>query len=371
MRINSGAGFTLRRGGRRAAHGRRSGNYGFGRGGCAVRRRGSALLAVLWLSAALAAIAFSLSSTVKSETGRTSTSVDGLRAYYLAQGAVQRAALELLWSANAPGPLMRIPRGATEVNYVFPSGNARVEIIPETARLNVNTSPVADLYRLMLALGVAPDRALEIAAAIDDWRKPAPQGSPFDLYYSSRTPSFRAPHASFQEIEELLLVKGITPDLFYGTYVPAPTAGGPSEADLETASAETDAPRLVARDGLTDCLSLYASGNQVDANTAVPEVLAAVGLAPETIQALVARRRIAPLNDPQLRNFLASIGAPSGRLRIGGNSIMLLRATARLRLANGQLSDLKRTVAAQVKFMGSDANEPLHFLRWYDHAWSH
>ena len=40
----------------------------------------------------------------------------------------------------------------------------------------------------------------------------------FDQYYLSLTPSFRARHASFEEIEELLVVKGMTPDLYYGTY---------------------------------------------------------------------------------------------------------------------------------------------------------
>jgi hypothetical protein len=42
--------------------------------------------------------------------------------------------------------------------------------------------------------------------------------------------------------------------------------------------------------------------------------------------------------------------APRRRLwRVGGNSIFTMRATARLHLQNGQLSDLKRTVAALVK----------------------
>jgi len=47
-------------------------------------RRGSALLAVLWLSAALGAIAFSLAATVRGEIEHTSTTLDGTRAYYLA-----------------------------------------------------------------------------------------------------------------------------------------------------------------------------------------------------------------------------------------------------------------------------------------------
>lgn len=283
--------------------------------------------------------------------------MDGLRAYYLAQGGVHRASLEYLWRATNSGP-SSIPPGANEVTYAFPSGNVRVEIIPEAAKLNVNTIALADLYRMLQYLGLPSDRAQEVARAIDDWRKPAPQGSPFDLYYSSRTPSFRASHASFQEIEELLLVKGITPDLFYGTYVPTEATG-------------EDAPRLTVRDGLADCLSVFGTSNQVDANTAAAPTLAAIGLPPDAIQALLARRRIAPLNNGQLRDFLASIGAPSGRLRLGANSILLFRATAQLRLADGKLSDLKRSVAAKVKYMPSQYNEPINYLRWYDNAWSH
>jgi general secretion pathway protein K len=318
--------------------------------------RGSALLAVLWLSAALAAIAFSLSSTVRSETGRASTSVDGLRAYYLAQGGVERAAMELLWRAHGIGQ-PKIPLTATAVNYAFPSGDVRVEIIPEASKLNVNVVPVQDLYRVTLALGVDPARAQEIAEAIDDWRRPMPAGSRFDLYYSSQFPSFRAAHASIQEIEELLLVKGVTSEIFYGTYVPS--EGDPSGV------------RLSPRYGLADCLSVYDSGPQVDANTAAPPVLAALGLPPDAINALMAQRRVAPLTGGQLASFLQSTGAPTNRLRTGANSMVLLRATARLRLANGQPSDLQRTVAARVKYLPAGFDPPMHILRWYDRAWSH
>src|SRR5438034_808286 len=65
-------------------------------------RRGGALLMVLWVSAALAAIGFSVASTVRGETERTATGIDGLRAYYLAVGGVQRAMIELLWAVMYP-----------------------------------------------------------------------------------------------------------------------------------------------------------------------------------------------------------------------------------------------------------------------------
>ena len=322
----------------------------------ASRSRGGALLMVLWVSAALAAVGFSLATTVRGETERTATGVDSLRSYYLAIGGVQRGTVELLWSALYPNE-RRIPKGATVVMYDFPSGVVRLEIIPEAAKLNVNTTSTIELYRLLLALGVRDDNAREIASGIDDWRRPGP--GVFDSFYMAQTPSFRTPHASFQEIEELLLIKGVTPDLFYGSYAPAETVDG----------ADQSGPRLLPRGGLMDCLSVYGSRDRVDANTAAPAVLAAVGLSPYAISALVARRAVAPLSEKELNEFMAGVGAPGDRLRVEGNSMVTMRATARLRLPNGTLSDLKRTVAAQIKYM-QPKSAPFNVLRWYDTSWS-
>lgn len=316
--------------------------------------RGSALLAVLWLSAALAAIAFSLSTTVRGEIERTSTSMDGLRSYYIAAGAVERAAIEVLWSVKYPDR-RPLPQGVTQVDYEFPDGMAHVEIMPEAGKLNVNLAPPEDLYRLGVALGLDPERAREVALAIDDWRRP-PRDDSFDEYYLSLTPSFRVPHTSFQEIEELLAVKGVTPDIFYGTWLP----GAESEGGQ----------RLVPRPGLMDCLSVYGSADRVDANTAQPAVLAAVGLSPYAVNAVLERRRRAPLTMGDLNQFLAYIDASGARLRVEGNSIVTFRATARLRLAGGKLSDLRRTVGVMVKYMPPGYDSPIHILRWYDTAWS-
>ncbi len=320
---------------------------------------GSALLAVLWVTAALAAIGFSLASTVRGETDRTSTAVDGLRAYYLATGSIHRAMYEVLWSAQNPGKRV-IPQYSSRVDYTFPSGQVRVEIIPETAKLDVNSAPPEELYKLCVALGIEPDRAREITMGIVDWRGAPTEAGSFDEFYESLTPSFRARHASLEEIEELLLVKGVTPDIFYGTYVPA----------SETGEVPPSGPMLVERQGLIDCLSVYGSKDAVDANTAAPAVLLAVGLPPDVVSALVAARRVTPFNPGTLGSFLRAYGASSPRLRLEGNSILTMRATARLRLPDGNLSDLRRTVAAQVKYMPRGFDAPIHILRWYDTAWS-
>ena len=324
------------------------------------RERGSGLLAVLWLSAALAAIGFSLSVTVKGEIERTATDVDGLRCGYLASAGIQKATMELLWSATSADNKL-IPQGATSVDYVFPSGNVHVEILPETSKLDVNKAPIDQLRSLLVALGVDYGRAQDIAEAINDWRTPG--SSKWDGFYSGLSSSFQPPHASFREIEELLLVKGVTPELFYGTYLPE--AGGLAGAELGASGA-----RLVRHSGLIDCLSVYGSSGAVDVNTADPAVLEAVGIPAYAANTIAQRRAGKAFSGDSLGDLINSTGAGAGSLRVEGNSMVTFRATARLRLATGKLSDIRRTSAALVKYNPGGTEIPYYGLRWYDTAWS-
>ena len=307
---------------------------------------------VLWISAALAAVGFSLANTVRGETDRTSTEIDEIRGYYLAVGAVDRAAVELLWSVSSQGPERKIKQGSASVDYTFPSGVAHVELIPETAKLDVNNAPADRLMRLIAALGVEPGAAMEITQGIVARRGGAGGGNS-----PAPGPSFPGTPASFQEIEELLSVRGVTPDIFYGTYVPAQGDPGAGET------------RLIRRRGLVECLSVFGTNGLVDANTADPAVLAALGLTPDGVQLLL-RERVVTLTPARFAQLQPMLGAGGQFLRLEGNSILTIRATAQVRLANGQLSDMKRTVAAQVKYMPSGYSTPIHILRWYDTTWS-
>jgi general secretion pathway protein K len=317
-----------------------------------IGSRGSALLTVLWISAALAAVAFSLANTVRGETDRTSTEVDELKSYYLAVGAVDRATVEVLWSAAYQNSF--IPKGASFVDYTFPTGVAHVELIPETSKLDVNNAPPEQLVRLMGALGIPGGTAMQIIGGIMAHR-PGGGGAGSSL---PSIPSFPGQQTSFQEIEELLQVRGVTPDIFYGTYVPV--AGKP----------EPGQPALVRRSGLVDCLSVYGSRDRVDVNTADAAVLQAVGVPPAAVQMILRERKGHSFTQAQLDGLMPNLGPGGGMLRREGNSILTIRATARVKLANGQLSDLKRTVAAQVKYMPNGFDSPIHLLRWYDTTWS-
>src|SRR5579871_5396368 len=141
--------------------------------------RGAALLAVLWLSAALSAIAFTVASTVRAETERTSTDVDSLRAGYLAEGAIWRALLYIVWGPtyrNEDGTPKYFQNPMPKLHFEFPTGAADVELIPETSKLNVNLALPAEIQNLLLAIGVEPAHAEAITAAILDWRSPPVNG---------------------------------------------------------------------------------------------------------------------------------------------------------------------------------------------------
>jgi general secretion pathway protein K len=106
----------------------------------------------------------------------------------------------------------------------------------------------------------------------------------------------------------------------------------------------------------------------LDVNSVTPEVMVAVGVVPETAAAIVALRRMEPIdNMAQLAPF-SNGGKGMGRLGMSSGTIVTLRATAQLKLPNGQLSDLHRTVSAMVKLLGTDYNPPFHIMRWYDNA---
>ncbi len=322
----------------------------YARGSDESSERGSALLTVLWVSAALAAVAFSLSTTVRGETERVSTDLDGLRAYYLAVGGVEKAMIETHWARWYPD--RPFPRRPGSFDYQFSTGKVHVEAIPEAAKLNLNQINPIQLGRLLAALGVEPPRAQAIAAGVAARKTGQNAASALTV-----GPTFSASPASFQEIEELLSVPGVTPEIFYGSYIP-------------NADARVGEDRLVRRSGLMDCLSIFGSVGAVEPNTADPAVLAAVGVPPEGIRALLDARQRGRLDAGKLGALAPYLGAGVGLVTVEGHSIYTLRATATLNLANGGTSDIRRTVAAQVKYMPRDYDTWIHVLRWYDTAWS-
>jgi general secretion pathway protein K len=224
-----------------------------------------------------------------------------------------------------------------------------VEVIPEAGKLNVNTASPLDLMRLLQTLGVDSSRAQQIATGIVEWRTFSQANSSPVLNVGPGS-SFQPRRASLEELEEILLIPGMTPDILYGRYDHDPSG------------------RLIPRGGLRDCLTVWGTSGKVDVNTAPGPLLESVGVPPESVQQILTRRPFGKIDE------IASLvpdPAVMQRLGIAGNTIWTLRATARTRNADGSFSDLRKTVAAVVKLVDiSQVGEPYHILRWYDDAWS-
>jgi general secretion pathway protein K len=320
--------------------------------------RGSALVAVLWLSAAVSVIALALAAQVRNEVERASAYSQSLRAYYLATGSIQRALLWMQW-----GPSTRQPDGsakyyqppAPRMLFSYPDGFAVVEVIPESAKLSLNGAKPEEIAKLMLALGAPPQRAQLLTAAIVDWRAVASgapgEASPFDTVY--RASSFLAPHASFRQLEELLLVRGMTTDLFYGHFGPNATG------------------EMVYYPGLRDCVTTYTGGTtQFDVNSVPVPVLEAIGWPANIARALEVRRARIPFKSV---SEIAQFVPPElmARVGLGGGNFITLRATSSLRTPDGRPAGLKRTVSVVFKSgatSGVVSTDPRQWviLRWYD-----
>jgi len=325
-----------------------------GRRRAKIGQRGSALLAVLWLSAALTAIAFSVAATVRSETERASTTSESTRAYYLASGSIERAALWMFWTLaigirDPAGAEMFYKSGSRLIEYDYPTGHVAVEVVPEGGKLNVNIATGVDLNRLLLSLGVQGERAEQIASGIIQWRTFA-EANTSPVTTSGGGSSFQPRHASLEELEEILLIPGMTPEIFYGRYDHEPSG------------------RLIPRGGLRDCLTVWGTGSKIDVNTAPPALLESVGVPAEIVKVIIARRPFGSMDE------VAPLVPDQGvfqRLGIAGSTIWTLRATARIRKPDGTLSDLRKTVAATVKLLDINVvGDPYHIMRWYDDAWS-
>ncbi len=299
-------------------------------------QKGGALLAVLWLSTALSAIVFTLAWTVRGELERAANSLDGARAYFLAEGAIERFQMHLLWGAGADprDPRVVFRPGQRRVVYDFPTGTVDLEITGENGKLDV-TSPPAVLARLFLALGLDDGRAGTIAAGIAA------------LSRASNAPNFPAGSSfsqtwpSFLQLEDLLKAPGMTPDIFYGWW----------ERDGEG--------RLTERGGLARHLTLLGD-QSINVNYASPAVLSAVGVPEGRIAELLQMR------EGRVIEYLpAGMQGAFGPISLsgGGSLAYTVRATARLKDR-----PVKRSAAALIRLGRNRREPPLSVVRWYPTA---
>jgi len=307
-------------------------------------RRGSALLAVIWLSIALSAIAFTLARTVRGELDRAAINVDSTRAYFLARGGIERAMLRLTrpLGPNAEPTAFGFRPGQRWMEFDFPEGKVVVELISEAGKVNVNTAPPEALVRIMNSAGLDPSASEAIATRIVAARSPG-RDQLLNPAAGEDSSLLRRP-ASFNELEELLVLPGVTPEVLYGKW-------GLNRAGQWTKIG-----------GLHRHLSVFGA-NGVDANYASPEVLRAAGLGPGAISSLLEIRELRPLKAQDLGpNLMAD---QSGLIPVtAGGAGAYFTLWSRATLYNGRA---RRAVGALVqRSQSAAAGPPIQVVHWYD-----
>ena len=238
-------------------------------------------------------LALSFSAAIRTEVDAARNVVHQKQSFYLARAGIEYAVYRILETQSAFFQSQQVQeQGFEQIPEVLTGslrlqlygGGAEVQISDESGKLNVNLAPNHLIYNLMLMVGIEPGEADIIADSIEDWRDTDdfyhPNGAESD-YYRSLEPSYQAKDGPFDVPEELLLVRGITPEIFYGK------------------KGLTDAGERVEFYGLQNYLTTFTNVNHINVNSASAPVLAAIpGLDFGTALQIVELRRQAPFREP-------------------------------------------------------------------------
>ena len=182
---------------------------------------GVALLAVLSAVTVLILVAMAFSGSVQIETRAAIYRKEATQAYALATGGVQAAILEIAYppSLDREDQPRLWKKGQRFMQVPYGHGRAVVEIVNENGKLDLNVAGREQLARLFQARGLTLEDATHLATAINHWRSPAGsddrESEALEDYY--RAAGYRPAHKSFGSTEEVLRVRGMTRDVFYGT----------------------------------------------------------------------------------------------------------------------------------------------------------
>ncbi len=199
-----------------------------------TNRRGVALIIVLFLSAILTLMMYSFLREMEVEYSLASSLDAEKQADQLAWSAIEKGvaiiATDTQGYASETSPWCKNPTEFYEIELTDPdthavgvftlirptaaAGSTQPEygILDEASKLNLNVATRDQLMKLPLMTD-------EIADSILDWRdaddNPQGQGGE-SSYYLSLQPGYACKQAAFDTVDELLLVKGMTPAILYG-----------------------------------------------------------------------------------------------------------------------------------------------------------
>lgn len=253
-----------------------------------LSQRGIALLTVLWVLTILMVIVLSFSLIARTETYATLSFKEGIERKFMAEAGIERGIMELYYRNLYKNQTVELEgreiwkTDGTPYSSQIGNGVYLVRIRDESGKIDINAANDLVLKNLFVNLGVQPDDADVIVDSIMDWRDPDDlhrlNGAENDYYRSLPNP-YDAKNAKFDTLEELLLVKGITHAILYG-------------------SGE--------QKGAVDFLTIHAKTSRINVNAATKEALMAIpGMTPEVADAIISFRETKEMNS---QDFMGIVG---------------------------------------------------------------
>ena len=254
---------------------------------------GIVLIMVLWVIAILSVIVLEFSFAMRTEVNIAKNFKEETQLYAIAEGGAQRAIAELIYKHDTRVQQKRKTQKAEEVppekrewmtdgrHYLLPfdQGKCEVKITSEAGKVNINTVSEATLRKIIGQLGLEAEARDIVVDSIMDWKDPDDfyrvNGAEND-HYRSLKEAYDCKNGNLDSIEELLLVRGVTPDLFFGKKEKKKGEEGGKAEGI----------------GLRDIFSIYSSGEQIDINSApLPALRVVLGIPSEVAQSIVEARK--------------------------------------------------------------------------------
>lgn len=233
-----------------------------------ANQRGIALIIVLLMISIIIAVTLQLNRDTRSEVYDAANRSDGIRLRYVAQSGFHAGEALILGDKNAFDGLTDLWANTEMISLrsedFFPNASFKLLIEDETGRIPVNRLVSGSAYNplireCLMRLLTGPyfrleeRRAAELLDAIKDWIDADDEvtgAGAESAYYAKLERPYAAKNAPLDCIEELLMVKGITRELYYGA---------------------ADSP------GLAQCLTVFGDG-RININTAPKPVLRALAV---------------------------------------------------------------------------------------------
>ena len=189
--------------------------------------KGIALISVLWVLVLLTTIVAEFAYSMRTEVNITRNFKEATQAYYIAHSGLMRAVVEMLSNTaitkNQENVDEATEDGVWRVNVPlapqrFGTGEFTVHIDNSAGLIDLNTASEKLLSLMVNTLEIGDREKAVIVDSILDWRDSDDfhrLNGAENKYYQSLSDPYACKNADFDSLEELLLVRGMRPELFY------------------------------------------------------------------------------------------------------------------------------------------------------------